>query len=195
MTKGTETRERILDRAFRIATRDGLEGLSIGGLATELGLSKSGLFAHFGSKEEMQVEVLRVAAARFEVSVIRPALRAPRGLPRLLKLFELWLGWLKDPALPGGCLFMAASAELDDREGKPRDVLVELQRDLRTTIARIVDGAIEVGHFRQVDGAQFAFDLHAIMLACNVDRRLFRDENAEARARASLERLVIWAAR
>lgn len=193
MTKGAETRERILDRAFRIATRDGLEGLTIGALATELGLSKSGLFAHFGSKEEMQVEVLRAASARFTAMVAAPALRAPRGLPRLRKLFDLWLSWLTDPSLPGGCLFMSAAAELDDREGKPRDVLVEMQHELRTMIARIVQLAIDEGHFRKVDPAQFAFELHAIMLGFNVERRLFRNSDAEARARASFERLVSWA--
>ncbi len=192
-TKGAETRERILDRAFRIATRDGLEGLTIGALASELGLSKSGLFAHFGSKEDMQVEVLRAASARFTATVAAPALRAPRGLPRLRKFFDLWLSWLTDPSMPGGCLFMSAAAELDDREGKPRDLLVEMQQELRSMIVRIVEGAIEEGHFRKVDPAQVAFDLHSIMFGFNVERRLFRNADAEARPRASFERLVAWA--
>lgn len=193
MSKGTETRDRIVDHAFHLATRDGLGGLTIGALATELGLSKSGLFAHFGSKEDLQVEVLRAAAAKFEVTVALPALRAPRGLPRLRKFFDLWLAWGTNPQFPGGCLFMAAVAELDDREGKPREVLVEQQRDLRRMIARIASGAIEAKHFRDVDVEQLAFDMHAIVFAFNVDGRLFREKGAEARARASFERLVTWA--
>lgn len=194
MSKGAETRERILDRAVRIASRDGLEGLSIGGLAAELGLSKSGLFAHFGSKEDLQVEVLRAAAERFEQVVVRPALRAPRGLPRLRKLFELWLGWGTDPSMPGGCLFVAAAAELDDRDGKPRDVLVELQAAVRETIAKAARLAVDEGHLRRgLDADQLAFELHGIVLAFNFDRRLLRAREAEARARAAFERLVAWA--
>src|SRR5271167_847447 len=93
MSKGDETRERILDRAFRMASRDGLEGLSIGGLAGALAMSKSGLFAHFGSKEELQLEVLREASRRFEDTVVRPAFRAPRGTPRIRHLLDNWVGW------------------------------------------------------------------------------------------------------
>src|SRR3954454_25206918 len=102
MSKGDETRERILEWAFRTASRTGLEGLSIGGLATELGLSKSGLFAHFGSKEDLQVAVLQAAGLGFEGMVVRPAFRARRGEPRLRPLFDNWLAWLSDPAMPGG---------------------------------------------------------------------------------------------
>src|SRR5262245_43778046 len=107
MSKGDETRERILDRAFRMAARDGLEGLSIGGLADELGMSKSGLFAHFGSKEDLQIEMMRAAAQRFEEFVWHPAVKAPRGEPRLRKLVERWLLWINEPSMPGGCLFVA----------------------------------------------------------------------------------------
>src|SRR5262245_18736136 len=124
MTKGASTRERILERAYRLASRDGLEGLSLGRLAAEIGLSKSGLFAHFQSKEELQVEVLRQAAQRFIEVVWGPALRAPRGEPRLRQLFTGWLRWLDDPTSPGGCVFAAASVELDDHDGRARDFLV-----------------------------------------------------------------------
>src|SRR6476619_4692325 len=106
MRKGAETRERILDQAVRLASRDGLEGLSIGTLATELGLSKSGLFAHFGSKEDLQVAVLEAAASRFEEVVVRPSLDAPRGKPRIKRWFETWLRWVNDASVPGGCLFI-----------------------------------------------------------------------------------------
>src|SRR3954447_26417659 len=124
MSKGEETRERILDWAFRAASRDGLEGLTIGALAAELGLSKSGLFAHFGSKEDLQLAVLAEATRRFENVVLRPAFRAPRGEARVRQVFENWLRWLSDPGSPGGCVFLAAAVELDDQDGRPRDYLV-----------------------------------------------------------------------
>src|SRR4051812_23660640 len=106
MSKGTETRERILDHAFRVASRDGVEGLTIGALATELGMSKSGLFAHFGSKEDLQIEVLRAASERFALNVVRPAINAPRGEPRVKKLFENWFKWVSGSISAGGCIFV-----------------------------------------------------------------------------------------
>src|SRR5205085_11149339 len=112
MAKGLQTRERILDTTFRLAARDGLEGLSLAGLAAELGMSKSGLFAHFLSKEELQLEMLRVASERFTEKVMRPSFQQPRGLPRLRALFENWRRWATDPSLSGGCLFVAAAPDL-----------------------------------------------------------------------------------
>src|SRR5687768_17117242 len=103
MRKGIMTRERIVDTAFSLASSVGLEGLTIGNLATKLGLSKSGLFAHFGSKDELELEVLRSARRRFEETVIRPALSAPRGEPRLRALLDQWLKWVENPDMPGGC--------------------------------------------------------------------------------------------
>lgn len=191
MAKGLETRERILDRAYRIAGRDGLGGLSLNTLATGLGMSKSGLFAHFRSKEELQLQVLATATARFEAAVIAPAVKAPRGLPRIKKLFDGWLRWMSDPALPGGCIFIAAAAELDDKEGKPRDFVVAGQRQLRETIARIARTAVDEGQLRRdLDCEQFAFELHAIILGYNHDKRLLRDSRPEARARTAFARLL-----
>src|SRR5262245_29169338 len=117
MKKGTVTRERIVDAAFSLASSVGLEGLSIGNLAAKLGLSKSGRFAHFGSKDELELEVLRSARRRFEDTVIRPALSAPRGEPRLRALLDHWLEWVENPSMPGGCIFVEAAAELDARPG------------------------------------------------------------------------------
>lgn len=195
-TKGEETRERILDRAFRLATRDGLAGLSIGGLATELGLSKSGLFAHFGSKEELQVAVLTRSAEEFQANVLAPAFRAPRGLPRLRKLFDLWLKWADDPGKPGGCIFMAAATELDDHEGPPRDALVAAQHQLLAALAKTAQIAVDEGHLRRgVDLEQIAFELYAILLGFNHWKRLLRAPDAERRARAAFERLVTWASK
>jgi AcrR family transcriptional regulator len=191
VAKGEETRQRILDRAFRIAGRDGLGGLTLNTLATDLGMSKSGLFAHFRSKEELQLQVLETASARFEASVIAPALRVPRGVARLRKLFDGWLAWVTDPALPGGCIFVAAATELDDREGKPRDFLVLGQRRLRDTIARIARAAMEEGQLRaDLDVEQLAFELFAIILAYHHNKRLLRDGRPEARARAAFARLL-----
>ena len=191
MSKGEETRERILERASRLASRDGLEGLSIGVLASELGLSKSGLFAHFGSKEELQVAVLRAAAERFEAQVMRPAFRAARGEPRVRALFDNWLQWMQDAASPGGCLFQAASTELDDKEGRPRDYLVGTQRQLLASLAKTARLAIEAGHFRaDLDCDQFAFELYGLLLGHSHFRRLLRDPRAESRTRGAFDRLV-----
>jgi AcrR family transcriptional regulator len=193
--KGEETRERIVDRAFRLATRDGLAGITIGWLADELGMSKSGLFAHFGSKEDLQIAVLDAAAIEFEDTVVRPAFAARRGIPRLRALFENWLLWITDPKRPGGCLFVAAATELDDRDGRPRDRLVGGQLQLIKTIAKGAQLAIEAGQFRSdLDCTQFAFDLLGIMLAYNHHKRLLRDPKAEARATASFNRLIEQAA-
>src|SRR5690349_10613587 len=133
--KGERTRDAILDGALRLASELGLEGLSIGRLAEELDLSKSGLFAHFGSKEDLQIRTLERAAARFGEVVVRPALEAPAGEPRVRALFERWLEWPRRVRQPGGCIFVAAAAELDDRPGPARDRLVALQREWLGTLA------------------------------------------------------------
>ena len=191
MTKGTETRDRILDTAFRLAARQGLDGLSLAALAGKLGLSKSGLFAHFDSKEELQLEMLRVASERFVDKVMRPAFKQPRGLPRVKALFENWRRWATDPSLPGGCVFVAASAELDDRDGPVRAYVVSQQRGLLQTIARAAALSVEVGHFRRdLDVEQFAFEFLAIYLAFHHAQRLLRDPRAEQRARRAYMRLV-----
>jgi AcrR family transcriptional regulator len=191
MPKGEETRERILDRAFRMATRDGLSGLSIGVLASELGMSKSGLFAHFGSKEDLQIEVLRAAAQRFEDFVWRPALKLPRGEPRLRKVFERWMLWVNEPSTPGGCIFVAAASELDDKEGRPRAFLVGEQKKLCASIAKAARLSVEAGHFRSdLDCDQFAFDVYGVVLGYNFQRRLMRDPKAEGRTRRAFERII-----
>jgi AcrR family transcriptional regulator len=196
MSKGEQTRERILERAFRLAGREGLEGLSIGALASDLGLSKSGLFAHFGSKEDLQIAVLAAAAQRFQAAVIQPAVRATRGVARVRRLFDGWLTWSMDPSLPGGCLFISAATELDDREGRARDFLVGSQRELLDFIAGTARQAIEQGEFRKdLDCEDFAFDLYALMLGFNHSRRLLRDSRSEERTRAAFERLVQFASR
>ena len=191
MRKGEATRTVILDRGVRLATQIGLEGLSIGRLATDLGLSKSGLFAHFRSKEALQIQVLDAAAERFVEEVVKPAVREPRGEPRVAALFEHWLGWAKSNSGLGGCLFVAAAAELDDRPGPVRDRLVELQKGWLDTIGIVYRTGVDERHFRaDADPGQFAHDLYSLMLGYHHAWRLMRDPRAEERARAAFERLL-----
>jgi AcrR family transcriptional regulator len=185
------TRQRILDHAERVASRDGLDGLTVGRLAAELGMSKSGLFAHIGSKEALQLEVLRRAADRFRDVVVRPAGRAERGEPRLRAYFDAWLRWAADPAMPGGCLITPASFELDDRPGPARDFLAEAQRQWLRTLAHAARVAIDAGHFHaDVDAEQVAFEVNGVYLGYLFAARLLGDEAADRRARAAFERLV-----
>jgi AcrR family transcriptional regulator len=189
--KGEQTREAILERALHLASEVGLEGLTIGRLAEALDLSKSGLFAHFRSKEALQIQTLERAAAKFDEVVVRPALAAPRGEPRVRALFENWLRWPKVVPQPGGCIFVTASIELDDRPGPARDRLVRLQQDWLDVLAGAVRIAVKEGHFRrQVDPDQFAFELYGIMLICHHFTRLLRDPQAAERSRASFEALL-----
>jgi AcrR family transcriptional regulator len=191
LSKGEATRERILEMAARLAAREGLRGLSLSQLADSLGVSKSGLFAHFRSKEELQVETLRAFAVKFVEQVLKPAFARPRGLPRLRAAFERWLRWTVDPSFPGGCLFVAAATELDDCEGRARDFLVQSERELLGMIAQSARLAVEEGHFRaDLDCDQFAFEQHAILLGFNHSRRLLREAKAERRARDAFEALV-----
>jgi AcrR family transcriptional regulator len=186
--KGDATREAIVDHAIDLARRVGLEGLTIGRLAEDLDLSKSGLFAHFRSKGALQVQVLEGAAARFVAMVLEPAIKAPRGEPRLRMLFERWLEWERRP---GGCVFVQAAADLDDRDSPARDRLVELQRQWLDAIATTARGAIREGHFHPgVDAVQMAHDLNGIILAYHHAARLLRDAEAETRARTAFEALI-----
>ncbi|MBI5496760.1 MAG: TetR/AcrR family transcriptional regulator [Deltaproteobacteria bacterium] len=189
MGKGAQTRETILDEALRAASRDGLGGLSIAGLADAVGMSKSGLFAHFRSKEQLQLEALQRVADLFVEHVVRPALKSPRGEPRLRTLFDRWLAWDRD-AFPGGCVIQAASAEFDDVPGPVRDFLVDTQRDLKDTLGNMVRAGVEHGAFRKdLDVEGFAFELLGLVQAYRHHARLLHDPRAETLARAALERL------
>jgi len=191
MSKGATTRHIILDHAAGLASQVGLTGLTIGALADGLQLSKSGLFAHFHSKEALQIQVLEHAAAGFVEQVVRPALQKPRGDPRMRALFERWLAWEEAEMLPGGCVFVAAASELDDRPGPVRDRLVELQRQWIDVIATSVDKGIEAGRFRAgADGQQFAQDLYGVMLAFHHHARLLGDTRARTRARRAFDTLL-----
>lgn len=191
MGKGEVTRQRIVEHAANLASRTGLEGLSIGGLAEDLGISKSGLFAHFRSKDALAVQVLEHAAARFVEVVVKPALAAPRGEPRLRAVFDRWREWPERSGMEGGCFFVAAAAELDDRPGAARDLLVRQQKDWLEIVAGVVRSGIAEGQFRKdIDPDQLAFELYGILLAFHHARRLLRDPKAETRARRSFEELL-----
>src|SRR2546426_5548052 len=191
MRKGEQTREAILVHALRLATKVGFEGLTIGRLADDLELSKSGLFAHFKSKENLQVQVLEMASRRFIDEVIKPALGAPRGKRRVRALFERWMQWEASPSLPGGCPFMAASTELDDRPGPARDFVVKSQRDWLETLANTARTAIQEGDLDpDLDCQQFAHDLNGIALSYSQASRLLKDPKARARADRAFEALV-----
>ena len=195
MSKGQLTRQTILEHAFTQASRVGLGGISIGQLATALELSKSGLFAHFQSKEALQLQILDYAAQRFVERVIRPTLQAPRGEPRIRAALENWLKWPTKEHL-GGCFFVAASAELDDHPGALRDRLAELQRDWLEMLANIARTAITEKHFRSdVDPEQFAHDMYGIMLVTHQYTRLLHDPKANERAWRAFEALMAAARR
>lgn len=191
MSKGDTTRGAILDHALAVTSTSGLEGLTIGTLAKAVGMSKSGLFAHFSSKEDLQLAVLRSAADRFVATVIVPALKEPRGEPRVRALFERWLAWENSEFLPGGCPFVAAAQELDDRPGPLRDYLAQSQRDWFETIATAARIAMAQGHFRaDLDADQLAFDAYASALAYHHFGRLLRDPQAGERCRRAFEAIL-----
>jgi AcrR family transcriptional regulator len=191
VTKGQTTRDAIVHEALVHATRVGLEGLSLGVLADSLSLSKSGLFAHFKSKEVLQRAVLEHAIELFARHVVLPALARPRGRPRLIALFHNMLAWKRGDSTPDGCVFGQLSVEYDDRPGALRDLIVESQRELRRTIVTCVDKAITEGHFRgDVDPDQFAFDLLGITMSYAEAHKLLAIPDALDRAERAFQRLL-----
>jgi AcrR family transcriptional regulator len=190
MAKGERTRKEILDHAFALTAEVGLEALSLGMLAASAGMSKSGLFAHFKSKEALQIGVINEALERLITIVVRPALAQPRGEPRVRALFERYLLWKSDHN-PSGCIFVALSHEYDDRPGVVRDRLVETLRDWHVTIRRVAITAVEQGHFRKdLDPDLFSFEFHGIGMAHHHLSRLVEDPNALRLTRAAFEGLM-----
>lgn len=190
VSKGDETRQAILHRAVEAAYRVGLAGLTIGELARATGMSKSGLYAHFGAKESLQLAVLDQARAEFVDTVVAPALRSPRGERRLRELFERWLGCAVHQH-PGGCLFVKAATELAAQAGPVRDQLVRDHQDLYDTVAQVYGTCVAESGFRaDVDPQQFASELYGVMLALHHAHVFMADPRAEERARVAFEALL-----
>lgn len=181
--KGERTRQSILERAVDIASLDGLQGLTIGRLAEELGMSKSGLFAHFGSKEDLQIATIEAASQRYINEIFTEALRQPRGYPRLLAICNSWLSYIRRSVFPGGCFFAAASFEFDSRPGPVRDRIRKMMDDWMHALERSIRMAKDEGHLKDdVDPSQLAFELNALFFGANFAFYLRDDQQAIERA-------------
>lgn len=191
ITVGERTRQSILETAVNLASLQGLEGLTIGMLAEELQMSKSGLFAHFGSKEELQLATVDAASQRFIREVWVPAMKAERGLRRLRALCDSWLSYAEGRVFPGGCFFASASAEFDGRPGPVRDRIATLMKEWLDALSGAIERAQATGEVDQrIDAAQVAFELHALMSGANWSFQLLRDEKAFDRARVAITQRI-----
>ncbi|TAK90816.1 MAG: TetR/AcrR family transcriptional regulator [Burkholderiaceae bacterium] len=189
-TKGEQTRMAILDCALEIAGREGLEGLTIGALAERMRMSKSGVISHFGSRESLQIAVLREYQRRFIEQIFLPSLQRPRGLPRLEAMIQGWQGQVSD-RLKEGCLFVSGAVEYDDRPGSVRDVLVEVVRAWQQELLRAARQAVEEGHLRaDTDPDQLVFELYGVILASHHERRLMGSDHSDERVGKSFKRLI-----
>ena len=190
MKKGQETKMVILEAGLDMASQLGLEGVSIGTLARATNMSKSGLFAHFQSKEKLQVEILDYAARVFSEDVIIPALATKAGIPRIKALVNNWVEWADN--LTGGCIFVSASTDYSDRPGKVRECLLGQQEDWIACLCRMAESAIKVGDFREdIDCEQFAFDLYSLLLGFHLYDKLLDDSESKKRQELALEQLVL----
>ena len=189
--QGDQTRRAILQRAVALASLEGLEGLTIGKLADALKMSKSGLFAHFGSKEELQIATVDAARAMFIEHVMAPALQTAKGMPRLWSLCDLWERHVEDKLFPGGCFFSAASFEFDSRKGPVRDRIAAVMREWLCALARAIESAQAEGHIRkEVRAADLAAEINALAIGGNWALQLLDDRQAIRRSRVrTLERL------
>ena len=188
--KGQQTRAAILDAALGLASHMGLEGLSIGALAEVMQMSKSGVFAHFGSREELQISVIREYHARFEEEVFFPAVQEARGLPRVRALFERWVRRVS-VEVDSGCIYISGAVEFDDRPGPVRDALATMVRAWHAALDRAIRLAIEAGHLRaDADPTQMLFEVHGLILALHHDARFLRSPGATDRARAGFDRIL-----
>lgn len=191
MAKGEKTKGKILEKAASLASVCGLEDMSIGKLAKATGLSKSGLFAHFNSKENLQTQVVQWAAEMFTKKVMRPAFNESRGIPRIRAIFENWKNWIDGDSLPGGCVMIASSTEFDDKPGAVRDEVVSMMNELLQSLTRTAQIAIEEGHFKaNADPRQFAFEFESLLHGYHLLHRLLKDPEARERSDTALERLL-----
>ena len=180
--KGQQTKAAIVAAALGLATQIGLEGLSIGAVAEVMRMSKSGVFAHFGSREELQISVIREYHARFEEEVFFPVLQLARGLPRLRALFQNWMN-RTSIEIDSGCLYISGAVEFDDRPGPVRDALAGSVKAWLAAMTRAVLQAKEEGHVRlDADEHQMAFEMHGLILALHYEARFLRTPSSTARA-------------
>lgn len=188
--KGQQTRAAILDAALGLASHMGLEGLSIGALAEVTQMSKSGVFAHFGSREELQISVIREYHQRFEDEVFYPALQQPRGLPRLRALYENWVRRVS-VEIDSGCIYISGAVEFDDRPGPVRDALASMVRAWHAALSKSIRQAIAERHLLpHTEVAQLLFELHGLILALHHDARFLRTPGALERARLGFDRIL-----
>ena len=189
------TRERILDQGLALMSQAGLEGVTLGVLAEQVGMSKSGLFAHFRSKEEVQIRLLEHTAVVGAVHIIAPSMKEPEGLPRLKALVRNWFGWATRAGLPGGCPVAAGMFELDDVEGPVRDKISAMEAEWRGLLTKTVADAISLGHLRgDLDAAQFVWELCGIYLSHHVAQRFLKSPDADRRAHTAFAALLERAA-
>ncbi|SDD31913.1 TetR/AcrR family transcriptional regulator [Belnapia rosea] len=189
--KSQATRVSLLHHGLNVLSVYGLSGVTLGRLAEAARLSKSGLFAHFRSKEQLELALLDEAARLAHTHVVEPAMEAPAGLPRLRVLVERWLGWASRAGLPGGCPVAAALFELDDREGEVRDHVAALEQEWRALLRSLTASAAALGHLRpETDVDQFVWDLCGIYLSHHASARFLRDPAAETRARHAFDALL-----
>lgn len=185
--RGENTRRAVLRRAVDIASAEGLEGLSIGRLSTELQLSKSGVFAHFGSKEELQLAAVRAAGAIFAEHIVTPALEVRPGLARLWALCDGWLNYAEGRIFPGGCFFFSVAAEFDARPGRVHDAVAEAMCRWIELLEQTVADAVQLGELREpVEASQLAFELDALGRTANAHAVLFGDDDLYVRARSGM---------
>jgi AcrR family transcriptional regulator len=190
LQKGQQTRAAILEAALGLASHMGLEGLSIGALAELMQMSKSGVFAHFGSREELQISVIREYHARFEEEVFFPAMAEARGLPRLQGLFERWIRRVS-VELDSGCIYISGAVEFDDRPGPVRDALAEMVRAWHAALQRAIRLAVDEGQLRaDTDPIQMLFEIHGLILALHHDARFLRNPGVLDRARTGFEHVL-----
>lgn len=190
MRKGELTRAAILDTALDMASREGLEGLTIGLLADRMNMSKSGVFAHFGSREDLQIEVVKLYHHHFEQEVFYPSLKAPRGLPRLQAMFARWIKRVS-VEIASGCIYISGAVEYDDRPGAVREELASMVRTWQGSLRRCVQQAIDEGHLRaDTDPDQMVFEMYGMVLALHHDARFIQRPGSVQHAQTGFERLI-----
>ena len=188
---GTATREKIMRQGLALMSQSGLGGVTLGVLADQVGMSKSGLFAHFRSKEDVQVELLDHMADFVQARVLTPSMSAAEGLPRLRALMGKWFGWAQRAGLPGGCPVAAGLFEFDDVEGRVRDKILAMEAEWRQLLTQLVQRAVDLGHLRRdLDVNQFVWELCGIYLAHHAAHRFLRSADADARAQTAIESLI-----